>query len=163
MHDELLTTLGNGSVHWFRDWPAADVPTHAAGVYTVWEGETLVYVGMSGRSIMADTPHRRTPLGLFTRLASHAGGRRSGDQFCVYVADRLLLPTLSAGQLREIADGTLSMDSLVRAFIHDRLSYRFAVVPDGATAFQVENLVKRGALGTRPVLNPGTGALAPAQ
>jgi hypothetical protein len=52
------------------------------------------------------------------------------------------------------------MDALVRVFIHDRLAYRFVVVPDGATALQIEDLVKRGALGSRPLLNPGPGALA---
>jgi hypothetical protein len=51
--------------------------------------------GMSGRGIAADTVRRNTPQGLYTRLQSHASGRRSGDQFCVYVADGLVLPSLS--------------------------------------------------------------------
>jgi len=36
---------------------------------------------MSGRTITIDTQPRTKPYGLYTRLASHAGG--SGDQFCV--------------------------------------------------------------------------------
>jgi hypothetical protein len=51
------------------------------------------------------TIHRNTPQGIYTRLLSHASGRRSGDQFCVYVADRLVLPTLSPENIAAIASG----------------------------------------------------------
>lgn len=37
--------------HRFSDWPNADIPAVAAGVYAVWESETLVYCGMSGRKL----------------------------------------------------------------------------------------------------------------
>src|SRR5262245_27536175 len=43
----------------------------------------FIYVGMSGRSIGADTAPRSKPYGLHTRLHSHFRGRRNGDQFCV--------------------------------------------------------------------------------
>ena len=45
------------------------------------------------------------PLG---RLASHASGRRSGDQFLIYVCDRLVLPRLG-NRIGEIAGGALSL------------------------------------------------------
>lgn len=60
-----------------------------------------------------------------SRLASHASGRRSGDQFRVYVADRLVVATLAAGQVEAIGTGALSMDALARSFIRARVSYRF--------------------------------------
>lgn len=41
----------------------------------------------------------RTKHGLLTRLASHASGRLSGNQFCVYVANRLVIPSLVPDQL----------------------------------------------------------------
>ena len=55
---------------------------------------------MAGRSLTEDqiTAHREAAArgkGLYSRLNSHALGWRSGDQFCVYVADRLVLPTLT--------------------------------------------------------------------
>jgi hypothetical protein len=31
-----------------------------------------------------DTVYQNKPLGIYTRLKSHASGRRNGDQFCVY-------------------------------------------------------------------------------
>ncbi len=33
----------------FSDWPNAEVPRRAAGVYTIWRQEEFIYVGMSGR------------------------------------------------------------------------------------------------------------------
>jgi hypothetical protein len=72
-----------------------------AGVYTIWDNDgRFIYDGMSGRGITAETVRRNSPLGIYTRLHSHASGRRSADQFCVYVADRLVLPTLSQEDMR---------------------------------------------------------------
>ena len=80
-------TLLSGPNYWFRDWPNSAVPKAAAGVYTIWDGDTCTYVGMSGRGLSSEAlgQHRADGAlkGLATRLASHAGGRRSGDQFCV--------------------------------------------------------------------------------
>jgi hypothetical protein len=53
--------------------------------------------------------------GLLDRLNRHASGRRSGDQFCVYVFDRLLLPTLTASEIQRIADSELSPGSAATA------------------------------------------------
>src|SRR5262249_30266679 len=129
-----------------------------AGVYTVWDdGSTLVYVGMSGRTINTDTQPRTKPYGLYTRLASHAAGRRSGDQFCVYVADRLVLPTLTPEQIRLIGTGGLQFDGLVRSYIHDHLGYRLAIVSTGVQARLLEDQIKRGVLSAgAPLLNPAT-------
>jgi hypothetical protein len=54
---------------------------------------------------------------------SHAGGRRSADQFCVYVADRLVLPVLTQEDIAAIASGRHQMDAFVRRYIHEN---RFA-------------------------------------
>jgi hypothetical protein len=90
----LLNALEHGQLHWFAEWPAAAVPRSGALVYTVWDRSgQLVYVGMAGRG---ETTAARGP-GPFGRLNSHASGRRSGDQFCVYVCDRLVLPTVRGG------------------------------------------------------------------
>src|SRR5205823_12926567 len=83
------------------------IPGSGAGVYTIWDDDGgLVYAGIAGRN-----PEGR---GLASRLRSHAKGRRSGDQFCVYVADHYVLPELSREQIEDIRDSRLSMDALVR-------------------------------------------------
>jgi hypothetical protein len=154
---QVATALGEGSAYLFRDWPNSAVPTFGAGVYTIWHNDgRFIYVGMSGRGITADTVHRNTPQGIYTRLQSHASGRRSGDQFCVYVADRLVLPTLSPEDIEAIASGRHQMDAFVRRYIHQNLSYRFVLVPDGSAAFAAEKLIKQGEWEHGcPLLNPG--------
>jgi len=142
----------------FADWPLAEVPLVAAGVYTIWENDSLVYVGMSGRGRTADqlseaqTSGRR--VGLWTRLNSHASGRRSGDQFCVYVADRLVLPTLTSTDIDLIANDELRLDDLVRTYIRERMSFRFTETEDGETASLLESRLRAGALDSKPLLNP---------
>src|SRR5262245_6202265 len=85
---QVVIDLASGTAHSFADWPNPAIPTFGAGVYTIWHHDgRFIYVGMSGRGMTAETVRRNTPQGL-TRLQSHASGRRSGDQFCVYVAER---------------------------------------------------------------------------
>ena len=140
-----VTELSRGEASSFANWPNPSVPAYGAGVYTIWHNDgRFIYVGMSGRGITAETIRRNTPPGIYTRLQSHASGRRSGDQFCVYVADRLVLPTLSQQDIAAIASGRHQMDAFVRRYIHENLSYRFVMVPDGATAYMVEAAIKNG-------------------
>ena len=155
-----MQELEAGPLHRFQDWPNYQVPKRAAGVYTVWDGDQLLYVGMSGRAMTAEdfevSPNGRVVTkGLWTRLNAHASGRRSGDQFCVYVCDRFVVPALSPSQQQQLAAGGLSLDGLTRTFVHDRLAYRFVVTADGAEAARLEAAVRRGVLSVgRPYLNP---------
>jgi hypothetical protein len=92
--------LETGPLHRFEEWPNELVPKRAAGVYTVWEGDRLLYVGMSGRAMTAEDLEvsdggRVVAKGLWTRLNAHASGHRSGDQFCVYICDRFVVPESS--------------------------------------------------------------------
>jgi hypothetical protein len=142
---QLVVDLTSGSAYSFADRPNPLVPAFGAGVYTVWHKDgRFIYVGMSGRRITAKTTRRNAPQGIYTRLQSHASGRCSGDQFCVYVADRLVLPILSQEDITAVASGRHQMDAFVHQYIHDNLSYRFAMLPDGAVAYAVEMPIKSG-------------------
>jgi hypothetical protein len=46
-------------------------------------------------------------------------GRRSGDQFCVYVCDRLVLPTVR-DRIDDIAAGGFSLDQATRDYVRGR-------------------------------------------
>jgi hypothetical protein len=155
---DALAILAGGPLYWFRDWPNPAVPQFGAGVYTVWDSEDrFIYVGMSGRGITSKTVPRNSRQGLHTRLHSHFGGRRSGDQFCVYVGDRLILPNLSQADIAEISRGRHQMDSHIRSYIHANLGYRFVMVPDARTALDIEKTIRSGAwLEDKPLLNPLT-------
>ncbi len=155
-----ISLLETNQLYLFRDWPNVDVPEVAAGVYTIWRGDECVYVGMAGRGLTVDDIHTHRigavrGKGLYSRLNSHASGRRSGDQFCLYICDRFVLPTLSYETIQHIAAGKILLDRLTRAYIHTHLAYRFIEVPDGRTALSIEQVVKAGALiAGRPTLNP---------
>jgi len=159
MDHDVIAALTEGPSHRFRDWPNPLVPRVAAGVYTIWRGREFIYVGMSGRGLSREQidEHRRTQgrqRGIFTRLASHASGVRSGDQFCVYVADRLVLPQLTPSDIESIAGVRHYFDKLVKAYIHENLEYRFAESEDGATAGQWEDSLRlNGCNGQLPLLN----------
>jgi hypothetical protein len=154
---QLIADLAHGTAYSFSEWPNPAVSVFGAGVYTIWHHDgRFIYVGMSGRGITLETARRNTPQGVYTRLQSHAGGRRSGDQFCVYVADRLVLPALTQEDIAAIASGRHQMDAFVRRYIHENLVYRFVMLPDGAAAYAVEAAIKSGGWDYgRPLLNPG--------
>ena len=153
-----LATLETGPSYRFSDWPNPLVK-RTPGVYTVWELGRFLYVGMAGRGVLAhdvespDEPKRTK--GLWGRLNAHASGRRSGDQFCVYVCDRFVVPSLTSEQQRQIEVGELFLDDLTRAQICDQYEYRFVPTADGKTAHDLEAIVRHGALGVgKPFLNP---------
>ncbi len=90
--------------------------------------------------------------GLAGRLDAHASGRRSGDQFCIYVFDRLVLPKMTTQQVREAAAGDLSLDELVRSYIRTQLSYRFMLLPSGREARDAElQIISEGIRGQWPL------------
>jgi len=146
----------------FADWPNDQVPRRAAGVYTVWRQDEFIYVGMSGRGAQREDfvahpgqPGREQAKWMWTRLDSHASGRRSGDQFNIYICDRFIVPVLTPGQQRDIGQGILLLDQMTKNFIRKHLSYRFLVYPSGKEALTAEREVRAGSLPAgRPYLNP---------
>jgi len=86
--------------------------------------------------------------------------RRSGDQFCVYVGDRLVLKSLTREEVNAISDGELTYDSLIKSYIRKHLSYRYYIFSDITENFQretrdIEREIVHGntSLG-KPFLNP---------
>ena len=141
--------------HKFSDWPNAEVPAVAAGVYVIWDGDKLVYCGMSGPELEKVTASEKRKYGLVTRLASHASGRLSGDQFCVYVAKGLIIPALKHEQLVKFRTGELSLDRLTKTHINERFEYQFAPVQSSAEAYALEKQCREGLIfGIKPLLNP---------
>lgn len=139
----------------FSDWPNPSIPAMAAGVYAIWHDNVFIYGGMSGREIEKAQQAQKKRYGLVTRLESHASGRLSGDQFCVYVANRLVLPSLQQGDLRKFASGENTLDRLTRAYIHQHFEYQYVVLDSSKQAYEFETKVRSGSvLGVKPLLNP---------
>jgi hypothetical protein len=157
--DDHIEILKNGPIHHFSDWPNKDLPRAAAGVYSIWNQENdFVYIGMAGRGKSADdikaaqSSGKKT--GLFDRLNSHASGMRSGDQFCVYVQDLLILKQLSTDDIDRIVTRQLTLDRLVREYVRNNFSYRYTVTENGSEAATLERKIINGAFGDLPILNP---------
>ncbi len=93
-------------------------------------------------------------MGSQVRLKSHRAGRRSGDQFCVYVGDWLVFPNLTSSEIEAIATRAVSFDHLIRDFIQSRLGFRFVETQSGTAALELERLGRAGSLGQLPLLNP---------
>jgi hypothetical protein len=84
----------------------------------------------------------------------HASGRRRGDQFCVYLCDRLVLPTVR-DRIDDVAAGRFSLDDRTHQYVRTELGFRRVQVADSREAMRVERLVQGGALAAdRPFLNP---------
>lgn len=82
-------------------------------------------------------------------------GRLSGNQFCVYVANRLVIPTLTTDDLSKFGTGEYKLDYMTKSYIHDNFEYQYLIVDSSAEAYNIENKVRSGELfNQRPLLNP---------
>ena len=110
---------------------------------------------MSGRGIERALADGKQKYGLITRLNSHASGRLSGDQFCVYVANRLVIPNILPDDLPKFASGELKLDTLTKQFIHAHLEYQYLILGSSKDAYKVEVEARCGEIfGEKPLLNP---------
>jgi len=157
---EILKLLESDPLYSFAEWPIPTLPNVAAGIYAIWKETEFVYVGIAGHgwsetkiAKMREEGERNK--GLRQRLQSHRNGRRGGDQFCLYVFDRFVLPNLSPEQISAAASGVGIMDQLTQEFIQSQLTYRFVEVIDGLTALRIERLIRSGRFNAgKPLLNP---------
>ena len=96
-------------------------PSFGLIIYSVFlDRSEYIYVGiggLSGKSVQDRNPR--------SRIIQHAQGRRSGDQFCIYIQDFYVIPEL-IGSKYTPKKGYL--DLLTKQFIQSRLTYRYLVV-----------------------------------
>jgi hypothetical protein len=97
------------------------IPSFGSIIYTVFLDQTeFIYVGIGGLS--GKSAQDRNPR---SRIIQHAQGRRSGDQFCIYIQDFYVIPSIINTQYTA-QKGYL--DTLTKEFIQKRLTYRYLVV-----------------------------------
>ncbi|MCV7428156.1 hypothetical protein [Mycobacterium montefiorense] len=161
-----IAELQEGPLHRFADWPNRDIP-RLPGVYSVFSGTAFIYVGMAGRGVQVEDiddegQAKTNSQGLLGRLRTHANGKRSGDQFCVYVCDRFVVPDLTSDVLALLRGGANTLlDDLTKTYIRQHFQYRYVVCRSGKEASTVEDAVKAGALPCGPpLLNPGKAVTA---
>ena len=123
--EELWYDLNSQPVNVFADWPNRGIPKGKPGVYLIYQAVRLIYVGMAKKNLLG-------------RLTQHARGNRSGDQLCVYLGDRLVMPKLGIDQMKDLFSGELSLDHEIKKFVRSQLSYRYLLVQDDPTARALE-------------------------
>ena len=123
----------------FKDNPRHIIPDKGSILYSVWDGEEqFIYIGISG---LQKSLSRRNPI---SRMQSHASGRRSGDQFCIYVHDYFVVPQLDLQQYDFVRGG---LDRLTKQYIQEELFYRFVVIQNEESiqlVRKIENELKTG-------------------
>lgn len=83
----------------------------------------------------------------------------SGDQFCVYVANRFVIPSLKHEQLVKFTHGEHTLDQLTKMYIHNNFEYEFIVVSTSKEAYQLETKARSGLVfSSKPLLNPAQNA-----
>ena len=133
----------------FAEDPRRYIPVTGSIIYSVWNLEAeFVYIGIAG---LQKDSSRRNPV---SRMVSHASGRRSGDQFCIYVHDHYVVPELI--KCGDYIPKNGYLDILTRDYIRKHLSYRFLdyQTDDSDTLVRsLEKQIKSGVLGFKPLLN----------
>lgn len=115
----------------------------------------LIYRGMFGRGLAPLLASTKSKHGLVTCLNSHASGRFSGDQFCVYAANRLFIPKFVTAQRTAFATVELTLDQMTKQYIRERLNFQFTTTSTVDEACAREAECREGiSFGSAPALNP---------
>lgn len=132
----------------FANWPV-ELPK-LPGVYAIWRGQQLIYVGMTGKRW---TPERPGSSHLKRRLTDHANALRA-DVLPTLVFERFIGRGLEDHDWAEIEAGRRHMSDHARDFIRAQLSFSYVATEQPKLAAQWEILVRGGSLGQKPLLNP---------
>ena len=96
------------------------IPEFGSILYTVFlDRSEFIYVGIGG--LAGGNVRSRDPR---SRIRQHTQGRRSGDQFCIYIQDFYVIPNLVQ---TDYTPKKGHLDELVRDFIQSKLTFRFVV------------------------------------
>jgi hypothetical protein len=121
--DNLLDLLFSSQVELrlFTTSNIKHIPEYGSILYTVFlDQKEFIYVGIGGLS--GKSAKERNPR---SRIIQHSQGRRSGDQFCIYIQDFYVIPSI-INKNYEPKKGYL--DALTKEFIQTRLTYRYLVL-----------------------------------
>ena len=114
-------------------------------LYSIFHDKEFIYIGRCG---VTNFQH--------FRLNSHRLGRRSGDQFCIYIQDYYVLPLLIENLKENKEDYVFEkgrLDREVGKFISENLRLKYLSVQKD-DVMDLENRIREGKYGRTPKLNP---------
>ena len=118
-----VTKLFYGNPIPFSEPRIEEIPVYGSIIYTIWNKKNeFIFVGIAG--VRSGVPlKKRNPR---SRLRAHASGRRSGNQFCVYVQDFFVIPEIIKSK-NKYKPARQLLDKRTQEYIHKNLSYRYKV------------------------------------
>ncbi len=120
----------------FNSESLKEIPAYGSILYAVFlDRKEFIYVGIGGLS--GKTVQERNPR---SRILQHTQGRRSGDQFCIYIQDFFVIPAIISKPYQP-KKGYL--DVLTKEFIQSRLTYRYLVIQTDDSDKVVRRLEKK--------------------
>tara|TARA_B100001057_G_C22691917_1_gene888140 strand:- start:256 stop:717 length:462 start_codon:yes stop_codon:yes gene_type:complete len=114
-------------------------------LYSIFLNNEFIYIGRCG---VTNFQH--------FRLNSHRSGRRSGDQFCIYIQDFYVLPSLIKTLKENNEDYVFEkgrLDREVGNFISENLRLKYLSVQKDDVV-DLENRIREGKYGRTPKLSP---------
>ena len=127
----------------------------AAGVYVIWDDQTLLYVGTAGKDLDKAQKSGKNKFGLITRLNSHASGRTASDQFCSLLSNRIIIPSLTKTQIIKFREGSVTLNQITKKYIRSNLEYQYLLVENFQDALDLQEHCKSGVIfKVKPLLNP---------
>ena len=145
-----LDVLKQGNALAIPSIAVAELPL-TPGSYCIWDSQgSLIYSGLAG---VRWTPERPSPTStLRQRLSDHLSAHRA-DVLTSYLFERVVCRTLTIEQARLMADGKLGMRTLVLEEL-SKMLLTWTSTRSYAEAKQIEDAVRSGVLGHRPLINP---------
>lgn len=151
---EVLGRLRDGRSYRLRELAVCGIEPRP-GIYALWFGDRLLYVGISTKDPKDTTnPQAR---GVPGRLGTYARARLTSD-FATAVAFRFVVPGLAPDEVRRLSAGSMGVKDVqarVKSWIADNVEFS-VVLCDGPTAAVVEREARRVGLGAGgpPEFNP---------
>lgn len=149
-----VSRLASADRHPLRDVPSLDTP-RAPGVYALWAGVELLYVGIAYRDPRETTNPNAG--GVWGRLKTYRDCRLT-DDFPVAVAFRYIVPSLSEADRHDLAEGTATlrdMRALTQRWVWQNVAFSVALAP-GPVAREAEKVIRASGLPGvgQPAFNP---------
>ncbi len=149
-----LHALEKGPPSRLADLAASECP-RTTGVYTLWDEELFLYVGVA-RINPAETANPQAD-GVRGRLNTYRRARLTSE-FAIGMLLRFIIPQLSAAERDALGRGAIGMSEMtarLRTHLDRHVTFR-AWSCDAATALALETHIRRRGLETAPtpVFNP---------
>jgi hypothetical protein len=129
----LLTTNPPTSLRLGRTVYDIEAP-ETPGVYAIFEGPTILYVGIA-TTTRPDNPLKRRMWGLKDRLGSHRVGTLSASSLAIALWFRIIAPNQSCEMHR---DPELNPSAMTRNYIREKLSFTYISLEEVQDARDLE-------------------------